>query len=232
MSEIHILQHVPYEPPSVIEEYFNQKGYSVSYTRFYQGESLPLYREFEWLIIMGGPMSVTDEHHYPWLKDEKVFIKEMIQRGKKVLGICLGAQLIASALDAPVYKNKHPEIGWFPVFRQRNAEKSPLHCLFPDKIDVFHWHGDTYDLPSGSTLLVSSEICRNQAFALADRVVGLQFHLEVTENDVRRFIENTEDDLDKPPYIQSAEEMLAASRNFAPMNRLMNNILDAMNKQP
>ena len=231
MSKIHILQHVPYETPSVIGSYFRNNGAAVGFTRFYMGEELPSYTDFDWLIIMGGPMSVTDEQHFPWLKDEKKFIREVIQSGKKLLGVCLGAQLIASALGAAVYKNTYPEIGWFPIFRQREAENSTLGFLFPEKIEVFHWHGDTFDLPSGSTLLASSVVCKNQAFSLADRVVGLQFHLEVTKKDVHRFIDNNKDEPDRQPYIQSAEEMLDASHKFTPMNKLMIDILDAMTKQ-
>ena len=231
MSKIHILQHVSYETPSVIESYFRNKGAAVSFTHLYRGEPLPCSSDMDWLIIMGGPMSVTDEQHFPWLKDEKKFIREMIQSGKKVLGVCLGAQLIAAALGAAVYKNTYPEIGWFPIFRQREADNSTLGFLFPEKIDVFHWHGDTFDLPSGSTLLASSVVCKNQAFSLGDRVVGLQFHLEVTKKDVHRFIDNNKDEPDRTPYIQSAAEMLDAIHKFAPMNKLMFNLLDGMSKQ-
>ena len=139
MAHIHILQHVHYETPSVIEHYFKKNGLAIGFTHFYENELPPSHLDFNWLIIMGGPMSVCDENRFPWLKDEKVFIKEAIQTGKIVLGICLGAQLIAAALDAPVYKNKHPEIGWFPVYRPHEAENNALGRLFPRKIEGFHF---------------------------------------------------------------------------------------------
>ncbi len=228
MQRIHILQHIHYEQPAVIESYFRNSNSILTFTHLDKNERLPALSGFDWLIIMGGHMSVKDEQAFPWLRDEKDFIKKTIAAGKPVLGICLGAQLIAASLGAAVYKNNQPEIGWYPVYRQNDAQDSAIGKLFPLETEVFHWHGDTFDLPPGAILLASSAVCRNQAFSIDDRIVGLQFHLEVTEEAARSFIEHTSDRLDRPPYIQSPRQMLADSARFENINRLMVKILDEM----
>ena len=144
-----------------MESYFLDRGHQLSSTHFYLGNPLPSVAEFDWLIVMGGPMGVYDEIEFPWLKGEKSFIQESIDSGKIVLGICLGAQLIANALGARVFKNPYREIGWFPIERKLNTTDSILADVFPEELEVFHWHGDTYELPKGARLLVSSEACRN-----------------------------------------------------------------------
>ncbi len=230
MSKIHVLQHIQYEQPATIETYLRQKGHSFSFTRFYNNESIPTLSEFDWLIIMGGYMSVHDEADFPWLSEEKRFIKESIEAGKTVLGICLGAQLIAASLGARVYKNTHSEIGWFPIYKQNSAERSAVGRVLPAKIDMFHWHGDTFDLPEDAVLLASSDVCHNQAFSIDDRVIGLQFHPEVNEETARLYISHSPDKLNQPPYIQSAEQILENPVRFSTINRVMINILDTMAK--
>ena len=130
------------------------------------------------LILMGGPMSVNDD--LPWLGDEMRAIRDAIDRGRPVLGICLGAQLIAKALGARVYRNPVKEIGWAPVSWTEQAAADPLFRGFSRPETVFHWHGETFDLPDGAERLAYSEACANQAFRIAGNVYGLQFHPEVT----------------------------------------------------
>ena len=130
------------------------------------------------LIFLGGVMSANDD--LPFIHREVEHIRAAIVRGQPVLGICLGAQLIAKALGARVYKNAIAEIGWAPITFTRAAQRDPLFADLPPSETVFHWHGDTFDLPDGAELLASSGQCRHQAFRLGDRVYGLQFHLEVT----------------------------------------------------
>jgi GMP synthase-like glutamine amidotransferase len=175
---------------------------------------------------MGGPMSVNDEQTYPWLQAEKKFIAEAIDNGKIVFGVCLGAQLIASSLGAKVFPNRNREIGWFPVERVASKENVDLKNILPDRMEVFHWHGETFDLPAHAVHLARSEGCDNQAFSIGERVLGLQFHLEATPLSVRLLTEKCKNDLVAGRYIQSATEMLSAPSRFQCINEVMDRLLD------
>ncbi|POY35381.1 amidotransferase [Solitalea longa] len=206
---IHYFQHVPFEGLGYIETWIKEKEYNLTATRFYEKDKLPDLNQVDWLIIMGGPMNVDDEEQYPWLKAEKEFIQKAIDANKTVLGICLGAQLIADVLGADVFPNKFKEIGWFPV----EVFEATHKFNFPqNKITVFHWHGDTFDLPEDATLAASSRATINQAFRFKQNVVGLQFHLETTLACIDALIENCGDELISNAFIQSADQI----RNFAP----------------
>ncbi|HVP18633.1 MAG TPA: type 1 glutamine amidotransferase, partial [Spirochaetia bacterium] len=186
----HWLQHVPFEGLGSIEDRLERMGARVSSTRFFDRAELPNVRDLDLLIVMGGPMSVNDEAVHAWLKDEKQLIAKAIDAGKAVLGVCLGAQLIASALGARVYRNPEPEIGWFPVEKLDSVIAGSLPGLIPSRFDAFHWHGETFDLPSGALHVARSRACENQAFTLGDRVVAFQFHLETTEGAARALVGN------------------------------------------
>lgn len=219
--KIHFLQHVEFEGPGSIEDWINRKGHQISITRLYDNEKLPEIKEIEWLIIMG----VYDENRYPWLQIEKKFIKKAIQNGKVLIGICLGAQLIADALGAKVYKNRYKEIGWYPIKFSRNAGKLKPFDFFPDKLVVFHWHGDTFDLPEGSTLLATSDACENQAFVFNNRVFGFQFHLEVTEEGACELIKYCGHEITGEKYMQLPEEILSDKSKFKKIKRIMDKFL-------
>lgn len=190
MLYAHCIMHVPFEGPGCVEEYLLEKDYSLTFTRIYEKVSFPEVDEIDFLLIMGGPMSVYEEDEYPWLREEKAFIRAVIQAGKKVLGICLGSQLIAEVLGAKVYPNAVKEIGWFSVTKTEGGKTSALIADFPDAPEVFHWHGDTYDLPVGCTHLFRSMECQHQAFEYNGRVVGLQFHLETVPELLDAMLEN------------------------------------------
>ena len=136
----HYLQHVPFEGLGSIESWLQTAGYTITSSQLYQSDDLPNPQDIDMLIVMGGPMSINDEQDYPWLVTEKRFIKQVIDLGKPVLGICLGAQLIASVLGARVYPNAEKEIGWFPVNRVGTSQDSVF--LFPEEMPAFHWHGN------------------------------------------------------------------------------------------
>jgi len=172
---------------------------------------------------------VNNEHTYPWLQAEKKFIAESIANGKIVLGVCLGAQLIASALGAKVYQNQNREIGWFPVEQLVQNDTISLKNIFMPNIEVFHWHGETFDLPEHAVHLARSEGCNNQAFCIDDRVLGLQFHLEVTPATVKSLTEQCHSDLVPGRYIQSAAEMLSVPSRFTLINSVMDALLDHWN---
>lgn len=225
---IHYLQHVSFEGLGSIESALKTKGHHLSNTPLYEDATLPLIKDIDWLIVMGGPMSIDEEAKYPWLRKEKEFIKDAIQKGKKVLGICLGAQLIADALGAKIVKNAFKEIGWFNIHRSAEAGNTLLSKAIPEHAEVFHWHGDTFDIPQGAIALASSEACKNQGFILDDRVVALQFHLETTLQSARLLIKHCRDDLDSSPFVQTESELLSNTRRFSAINKIMLSVLEAL----
>ena len=228
---IHYLQHVPFEGLGTMESFFLRREHQLSSTHIYLGHSLPSTADFDWLIVMGGPMGVCDAIKFPWLTEEKAFIRKSIESGKIVLGICLGAQLIAAALGAGVFKNQYREIGWFPIERKLDAGDSNLADVFPETLEVFHWHGDTFEIPPGARLLASSEACRNQGFVLDGRVLGLQFHLETTAESAAALIQNCGAELDGSQYVQSATEMLSDASRFLKINGVMDSLLEKLEIQ-
>lgn len=228
MASIHYLQHVPFERLGSIADWANERGHTVSVTRLYADEPLPAHDAFDWLIVMGGPMGVHDDDTVPWLVREKRFIEQAIGQGKTVLGICLGAQIIAHVLGAKVYKNQHKEIGWFPIRRLPQAGRTAIGQILPEQVEVFHWHGDTFDLPPGAVHLARSEACENQAFVYQDRVLSLQFHLETTLAGARDLVTHCRQELLAGPYIQQPEVMLGNNSRFATINTLMHQVLDTL----
>lgn len=220
----HYLQHVPFEGLGIIEPWLTQAGYEITNTRFFETTELPSIREIDLLIIMGGPMSVNDEDELPWLIQEKQFIRSVIQTGKPVLGVCLGAQLIASAMGARVYRNHEKEIGWFPVQGIDKNEESIFQ--FPKTVNVFHWHGETFDLPSGAVQLARSEACENQAFQLGNSVIGIQFHLETTPESLLGIVINCKSELKPSKYVQTESVIIkAAPEKYNIINSLMGDVL-------
>ena len=227
---VHWLQHVPFEGLGCIEPWGKTRGHRITATRFYKEEPLPPVDCVDWLIVMGGPMNIYSEGKYPWLVREKRFIEEAIKRGKVVIGICLGAQLIADVLGAKIYANPHKEIGWFLIEKTVEATKSGLFSVCPAEMEVFHWHGDTFDLPTGAMRMARSVACENQAFVYDERVVGLQFHLEIMRQDVERIIENCANEIIEGPFIQTPDLMLSEGRPFGEMNATMEGLLDQLKK--
>ena len=221
------LQHVPFEGLGCIKEWAEAQDAEISCTRLYAGDPLPDTEIFDWLVVMGGPMGIYDHDEHPWLVAEKDFIRQSIRAGKTVLGICLGAQLIADVLGARVYPGPQKEIGWFPIQR---AEGAP--DLLPEALTVFHWHGDTFDTPDGAIHLAASESCQNQGFVYNGRVVALQFHMETTVESMEALIENCADELVDAPFIQTAEQMQTGSGNIGNINAAMKYLLDQLSAAP
>jgi len=222
--KVHILQHVPFEDIGSMAGWLSGRQASLTRTRFFADPTLPPVDGLDLVIAMGGPMSVNDEDRYPWLAAEKRFLRAAIDQGVAVIGICLGAQLIASAREARIYPNPHKEIGWLPI---QGREADPGCFPFPAATEVFHWHGETFDLPAEAALLASSAACRNQAFQIGRNVIGLQFHLETTAESLDAIIVNSRGELVSGPYIQSEAAMRAAGPDHFPrVNRLMAEVLD------
>ncbi len=224
--KIHYLQHVPFEGLGNIEDWASSKGHQVSGTQLYNNDPLPKPEEFDWLIVMGGPMNIYEEDEFPWLAREKVFIKDAIDSGKIVLGVCLGAQLIADVLGAKIHRNQYPEIGWFEVRFTDNARNSQVFKRLPERFTAFHWHGDTFDLPPGAAWIAESDACRNQAFEYDGRVIGLQFHLDTTLESIQRLIGYCGGELVEGAYIQNEDALLAGQGHLADLRRYSEMLLD------
>ena len=227
---IHYLQHVSYEDPGCILQWAHAGGHQITSTKFFEHQQLPDLSEIDWLIVMGGPMGIYDEAAYPWLKNEKAYLRMAIRQNKTVMGICLGAQLIAAALGANVYPNRFKEIGWFEITLSEQGKIHPLLSNFEQRFPVFHWHGDTFDLPVNAQLLASSTACKNQAFALGNKVLGLQFHFEVTAESLIKMVENGKHELQAAQYIQSAGQLLSQTDHFVNNNQKMFQLLGKLEK--
>jgi GMP synthase-like glutamine amidotransferase len=226
MMRFHCLQHVHFETPGYVEAWIKQKGHSISFTHFFNDGHLPSLNDFDAMTIMGGPMSVHDENDFPWLQKEKEFIGRAIKANKKILGICLGAQLIASVLEAKVYNNKEKEIGFMPVHFTENAWQNKLFKDCKPEEMVLHWHGETFDLPEGAILLASTETCTNQAYSVGNNILGLQFHLEVTHEILKNMVKYEGHELVPAAFIHSGERILKELGYLERNKTILFNLLD------
>lgn len=211
---IHYFQHVHFEGPGYIKQWANKHGHQVTSTLFFEaGYTLPDLATIDALIVLGGPMSIYDEREYEWLVDEKRFIGEAVEAGKKILGICLGAQLLANVLGAAVKPAPNKEIGWFPVFPTDESKHLPwFDDLFKDHPTVLHWHSDKFELPYGALNLAYSAANKNQAFAVGQQLLGLQFHLEATPDNVRALVEYAYADSIPSNFVEDEATLLAGIR--------------------
>lgn len=222
------IQHVPFEDAANIAVWAADRGHTLAYTRMYRGEPLPERSEFDWLVVMGGPMGVHDTDEFPWLRQERDFLVRAIDRDHVVLGVCLGAQLIAHAMGTAVGPNGEKEIGWFPVRLTEAAAGSPAFAALPEEFVAFHWHGDTFGVPSGALHTAASKACTNQAFACGGRVYGLQFHLEYSFRSIQMMVDNCFEDLVPSPHVQTAAEMLYGHEHVDSLRDLLFTFLDAV----
>lgn len=218
---IHWLQHVPFEGLGSIADWAEANGHTMQRVALYANDELPSVDEVQGVVVMGGPMGVHDHQQYPWLLPEQAFIQAVIAAGKPVLGICLGAQLIAMALGAQVSAGKTKEIGWWPVFSRQQASVSNAVVEWPTEQRVLHWHGDTFDCPDGAVSLAYSEVTAQQAFRYQQHVLALQFHLESTAESIQVLIGACRDELPYPDASQSisqvqTESQLKAGQRYIP----------------
>ncbi len=222
----YFFQHVPFEGIAHLGRWAQERRIALQKVALYENTPFPSLDRCGALIVMGGPMGADDERAYPWLKEEKRFIEQAIEADKIVVGICLGAQIIARVLGAPVFKNTEKEIGWFSVNRMSGADQSPLGECLPKRWMAFHWHGDIFDIPSGAVHLAASAACRNQGFVYQDRVVGLQFHLESTRSSIEALIANCGSELVPAPFIQNADAIRKGYPHIEPSNILLERLMD------
>ena len=176
-------------------------------------------------------MNADEESRFPWLADEKRAIERAIAARKHVLGICLGSQMIARVLGAKVTRNRHTEIGWFPIERTEEAAASAVGRALPARAEVFHWHGDTFALPAGAVQLARSAACEQQGFVYDERVLALQFHPEMRHESVLAFVEGGADELVPGTFIQTRAAMLAEPARFARLEALLRPVLEAFARE-
>ncbi|NOU94798.1 GMP synthase [Paenibacillus sp. LMG 31456] len=219
-----LLKHFDFDDPSFILYWAAHKRHTVSIIYPPDFFTAPSLDSFDMLIILGGPMSAYQDEVFPWLPDEKRFIKSAIEAGKNVLGICLGAQLLAEVIGGRVDRNAHKEIGWHPVMR--TGMQHPLFDGVPDIFQSFHWHGDCFDIPEDAVPLAYSEACRVQAFAYGEQVLGLQFHLETTPTCMETMLTQWHYEIVKAPYIQTREQMIDQSYRSSQSFLILGHILD------
>lgn len=223
----HFLQHASFEAPGYLLQWAQQQQHTISCTRLYEAPDFPPVEDIDWLVVMGGPMGVYDEDRFPWLKQEKAFLQAVIRAGKKVLGVCLGSQLVAEALGARVYPHTEKEIGWWPVEKVNNEMAPALAQLLPDSLVPFHWHGDTFDLPAHATHLLKTALCPHQAFIYDNRVMGLQFHLEATPELVADMVAHGKEELQhKSRGIQPEAVILQNKAHYAANHACLERLLE------
>jgi GMP synthase-like glutamine amidotransferase len=227
MLRAHVFQHAPFEGPANLGSWLRARGATLSTSRLWVGDALPAPEAFDWLVVMGGSMNADEESRYPWLADEKRAIERAIAARKRVVGICLGSQLIARVLGAKVTRNRYTEIGWFPIERAEPATACAVGRALPARAEVFHWHGQTFELPAGAIQLARSAACEQQGFVYEERVLALQFHPEMTLESVRGFAEGGADELVPGPFIQTRAELLAGPQRFAQLEALLGRLLTA-----
>jgi GMP synthase-like glutamine amidotransferase len=223
--KIHCIRHEPFEGPGYIEWWAKENNHTIQFTRTYMHQSFPDEIDFELLIIMGGSVTLHTNVIIPWLAEEEHFILKAISQNKKILGICLGAQILAKIHGAKIYPGKSKEIGWYPV-RFHIPEPSDFSFL-PKEMPVFHWHGDTFDLPEGSQHLASSALTPNQAFTIGKNIVAFQFHLEMTAPAVKKIIKALQVELcNGGEYVQSAADILNQTTYVNPCKEILYKFLD------
>ena len=219
--KIHCIRHESFEGLAFIEEWITGKKYSLSFTHVHENQLFPKKIDFELLIVMGGTASIYDESTHEWIAAEKQFISEVIEKKIKILGICLGAQIVASVLGARVYLAPFREIGWFPV--KFNPELLNKMEFLPSSIITFHWHADTYDLPPGTMNLASSVCTANQGFIKGRQIIGLQFHPEMNKVSIQKLLSAVGDNLCTDRFVQTEYEIRNAE-NYYNQNQLLQDI--------
>ncbi len=189
MKKVLVFQHVAHEILGTLDPHLRDAGFRIRYVNFGRDPAArPHLDGYDGLVVLGGPMNVGQVDDYPHLATEIELIDEAIDRGLPVLGVCLGAQLIATALGARVYPNDEKEIGWYPIELTEEGTTDPLLGHLEAREQIFQWHGDTFEIPEGAAHLAISPACRNQAFRYGTNVYGLQFHMEVDEPLIERWL--------------------------------------------
>jgi GMP synthase (glutamine-hydrolysing) len=194
---IAILKHIEIEGPGLFGGYLKQAGFKTKIIELSKKQALPEINECRAILVMGGPMNVYDSRKYPFLLQEEDFLKQALARNIPVLGICLGAQILAKISGARVYKAAEKEIGWHQISLTEQGEADPLFLGLSRRFFVFQWHEDTFDIPEGGALLAEGDIVANQAFRVGDCAWGLRFHPEMISQLIKAWIDRYHETLDR-----------------------------------
>jgi len=224
---IHVFEHAVYEGIGTLAEWAHRNGHSLSYTRWECGETPPTASSWDLLVVMGGPMNIYEEAEFPWLPAEKAILDEVLAKDRPVLGICLGAQLLADRLGGPVGRNAWSEIGWHAIELTQAGQADPVLSALPQRMEAFHWHGDTFAIPPGAVHGAFSQACSAQAFRRG-RCVGLQFHLELSQKALAGLVDATE--RFEGLYVQQPATFLARSQEFEQLRRANFDFLDRIQR--
>jgi GMP synthase-like glutamine amidotransferase len=232
--DVLVIKHVDIEGPGLIEDCLRQENIPHQILNLESGVRLPKLDHFTHIVILGGPMNVYEEDRYLFLRTEDFFIKEAIQRGKSILGICLGAQLIAKALGAKVFKSPVKEIGWCDVSLTRIGSIDPLFSQLPKRFSVFQWHQDTFEIPHGAILIATSAHVPHQGFRYGENVYGLQFHLEVTQQMIREWMETYEEEFEglEPPPLSKQNILSDTELKINPYQQIGMKFLKSFLRKP
>jgi GMP synthase-like glutamine amidotransferase len=225
---IHYFQHDHFEDLGFISDWAEEKGFTTSVSRFDLKPHFPDHNEYDWLVVLGGKMGVNDSHEFPWIREEIEFIKQSVIKGKIVFGICLGSQLVASALGAKVYKNTEPEMGFWPIYTNPDSILDEIFVHFPPELNVMHMHFDIFDLPVGAVSMAKSGATPCQAFRYGKNVFALQFHFEITESNAPVFIREVTPEIVPGRYVQFPPQMLQNTFNCKPNNQVFSKMLDSI----
>jgi len=224
-----VIIHAPFEGPGSIADWADMNGVLPQSVPVYEGAALPRASEVDMMVVMGGPMGVNDRDIYPWLAHEMELLSAVIELRKPVLGICLGAQLIAATLGAEVTPNREREIGWYPIGLENRTAAVRFFPNAPTEHTVFHWHGDTFALPDGAVRIARSEACENQGFLYRDHVLALQYHLETTAESLASMVDNSSDYETPGAYVSGRKDLLDGLERHGATNRnIMFGVLDAL----
>jgi len=217
-----IVKHIGIEGPGSLGEFFNNTSWQARITDLGAGERLPdSLEDLQALIVLGGPMNVYEEAKYPFLKEEDGFLKEALRLKVPVLGICLGAQLLAKACGAAVKQNPEKEIGWYRVRLTDQGRREPFFEGLPEDFSVFQLHEDTFEVPAGAVLLAQGDTCYNQAFRFGENAYGLQFHIEVTPEMIASWFCTYQDAAATHDIMNIMAQSYRAQRNFSSLaNRI------------
>lgn len=222
--KILFVTHASFEKPGSIDIWAKKHNHETLEVKPYEGDALPEIDGYDMLVVMGGPQSPIEIETYPYLKDEIALVGQALKKNKRIVGVCLGAQLITEALGAATERSPNKEIGMYPLELMSAAAADPVFSNFPSKFDVMHWHSDMPGIADGIELLAKSEGCQRQAFRYGDRVYGFQCHFELTKELVEGMIKHCDGDLKAGKYVMTSEQLMAL--DYSDINAKMDKVLD------